>query len=574
MADTPTTTLYAEIVKAERNEDGDLVVVGKATGPDLDLDSQICDPAWLAKAMPEWMSTGGNLREQHSSIAAGVATELSQEGDSWMVAGLIVDPVSARKVEKGVLKGYSIGVRHPQVIKDKVARGGRVVGGTVVEVSLVDRPCNPTCTLTLAKAMTVDDSPELVKVEELHEDVEPPSVMPTPRDLAARLSKAASDLAVRLGTEATPGGDPAQPAVDPTEHQPSTEPDPVPDSELPAAVETTKAAEGEPADPAQTPTTTTTSSGGATTVTYDTSALTSALIPSTPVFTVSKGAMAPLKEGGPKRYPINSVADLKNAIQAFGRGKPADKAAIKAHIISEAKRLGRSDLIPDNWKMLLTKDATALDALDDTSGMRHDPAALRAVLSGLADVMKAELDELVDGDDEYWDLTLLMRSMSAFTSWWAHEAARGETSPPFDDSTPSYLEYTVTPDQTKADAPDGVEIGATDTPAGEETQLAELVKTALADMETKLTKAAEERTTALAAELATVKADLEKALALPEPGGPVITRTTGQPDARDTDVYRTRAAEYIAKSKQPGLDRTLRIGYQELAEQALAKAAA
>lgn len=169
------TTAYAEIVKAERNADGDLVVVGKATGPDLDLDQQICDPEWLKSAMPAWMSSGGNIREQHSSIAAGVATELEQSGDSWMVTATVVDPVSARKVEKGVLKGFSIGIRSPRVVKDAAAPGGRIVGGTVVETSLVDRPANPTCTLTLAKmakpgpAAAAEVSKGLVRVEELHD---------------------------------------------------------------------------------------------------------------------------------------------------------------------------------------------------------------------------------------------------------------------------------------------------------------------------------------------------------------------------------------------------------------------
>jgi hypothetical protein len=170
------TTAYAEIVKAERNADGDLVVVGKATGPDLDLDQQICDPDWLKSAMPAWMSSGGNIREQHSSIAAGVATELEQRGDAWMVTATVVDPVSARKVEKGVLKGFSIGIRSPRVVKDVAAPGGRIVGGTVVETSLVDRPANPTCTLVLAKmakpgpVVAAEVSKGLVHVEELHDE--------------------------------------------------------------------------------------------------------------------------------------------------------------------------------------------------------------------------------------------------------------------------------------------------------------------------------------------------------------------------------------------------------------------
>jgi hypothetical protein len=173
-----TTTAYAEIVKHERDPaTGDLLVYGRATSPDLDLDQQVCDPGWLAKAMPEWFASGANVREQHSSIAAGVGTELAQNGQAWDLRARVVDPVSARKVEAGVLKGYSIGIRGPQIIKDAAAPNGRITGGQIVEVSLVDRPANPTCTLTLAKALkpgpntavAVDSARSLMRVEELHD---------------------------------------------------------------------------------------------------------------------------------------------------------------------------------------------------------------------------------------------------------------------------------------------------------------------------------------------------------------------------------------------------------------------
>lgn len=180
---TDTTAVYAEIVKHERDANGDLVVYGRATGPDLDLDKQICDPEWLKTAMPEWFQSGANVREQHSSIAAGVGTEIAQKADGgWDLRSLVVDANSARKVERGVLKGYSVGIRAPKVVKDASAPGGRIVGGQIIEVSLVDRPANPTCQLTLAKALkpgpltvtpgTVDLERSLVKVEELHEDRE------------------------------------------------------------------------------------------------------------------------------------------------------------------------------------------------------------------------------------------------------------------------------------------------------------------------------------------------------------------------------------------------------------------
>ena len=47
-------------------------------------------------------------------------------------------------------------------------------------------------------------------------------------------------------------------------------------------------------------------------------------------------------------FPIPNVAYLKKAIQAYGRAN--DKAGAKAHIISRARALGRTDLLPDSWR--------------------------------------------------------------------------------------------------------------------------------------------------------------------------------------------------------------------------------
>lgn len=60
------------------------------------------------------------------------------------------------------------------------------------------------------------------------------------------------------------------------------------------------------------------------------------------------------------RYPIETKDDLQNAIHAIGRGK-GSHADIKAHIISRAKALGASDMLPDDWKV--GKIAKALDWL-------------------------------------------------------------------------------------------------------------------------------------------------------------------------------------------------------------------
>ena len=158
-------TSYAAIIKQEKQDDGSLMVYGKATDDTIDSDNQICDAGWLAKAMPEWFKTGGNIREQHSNIAAGVAKELDSKDDGFYINTLIVDPVSVKKVEAGVLKGFSIGIRGARVMQDNKAANGRIVDGSIVEISLVDRPANPNAKLMLAKA----DKGEVIQVEELVE---------------------------------------------------------------------------------------------------------------------------------------------------------------------------------------------------------------------------------------------------------------------------------------------------------------------------------------------------------------------------------------------------------------------
>lgn len=159
-----TSATFVEIFKTDKQADGTLLVYGKATDDGIDSDQQICDPEWLKSAMPEWFRWG-NIREQHSSIAAGVATEYEAKEDGHYITAHVVDGNSVKKVESGVLKGFSIGIRAPRVVKDNKAIGGRIVDGQIVEVSLVDRPANPNCTLSLAKAI----NGELTQTEELVE---------------------------------------------------------------------------------------------------------------------------------------------------------------------------------------------------------------------------------------------------------------------------------------------------------------------------------------------------------------------------------------------------------------------
>ena len=578
--ETLTYAYAADIVKSERDANGDLLVYGKATGPDRDADGQRCDPDWLKTAVPEWFQFA-NIREMHQPVCAGVGVALTNDGDDWYVKSMVVDPGTAKKIEAGALKGYSIGVKSPIISK----RGGDewIAGGEIVEISYVDRPCNPTTTMAICKA--IGASGAMAPVEATTEAELTISVGEqkfTPADLASLLVKnttvaksagtvtlTAPEQTVAEQTASEPAAD-QQPADAQTVDEPAAAEQPADEQVATEPVVGEQAAEEPPANTEQIDV----EVKGAV---LDRDAITKAILDQLHAHgvDVSKGAMAPLKPGGAPRYPIKTVQDLKDAIQSFGRGKDADKAEIKNHIKSEAKRLGRSDLIPDNWKALLVKDAAALDT--DSSGMTHDPAELRSILQGLVDCLKAEADELVAGDNELFDLSQLLRTISAFLCWWDCEAASGETESPYNSEGAEMAEFAATPDVTKTATPTE---GALQTPepsgSTEEQRLTELVKSAVADATKAITAAAEERNTTLTAELETVKADLAKALALPEPGGPVITRTAGQEAvARQTDALRLQAQanELLAKAAT-ATDPYLAQGYRERAAAIAAQAAA
>lgn len=62
---------------------------------------------------------------------------------------------------------------------------------------------------------------------------------------------------------------------------------------------------------------------------------------------LAKGHALANANGDPS-YPIEDAEDLDHAIQAVGRGG-SDHDAIRKHIMDQAKRLGLSSKIPDNW---------------------------------------------------------------------------------------------------------------------------------------------------------------------------------------------------------------------------------
>ena len=304
---------FFAITKSEKQEDGSLMVYGKATDDSVDMDSQICDDNWLKTAMPKWMEWG-NIREQHSAIAAGVATEYEQKADGHYIRARVIDPNSVKKVDAGVLKGFSIGIKGARVIKDNIAKNGRIIGGEIIEVSLVDRPANPNAKLTIAKALNGD----LTAVEEYKEFKAPLPTEIFKREVSDEERKRLAD----------------------------------------------------------------------------------------------RGAAMP--DGS---YPIANVADLKNAIQAFGRAK--NPSAVKKHIIRRARALNAVDQLPEDWN--ITKAIEVLKSIDaDVTKFDADTAevARRAISQLVSDAAS----EASDDKNDTYSLEQIVQALSCLTNWiWQQE---------------------------------------------------------------------------------------------------------------------------------------------------------
>jgi len=392
------TYAYFGGLEKSRDDKGYLNVKGLATDDTLDLDEQICDPQWLKTAMPKWFEIG-NIREQHDgSKAVGKATSMTSQGTGFAIGAKIVDPVAAMKVEEGIYTGFSIGIKGAYVdMNDPRAPRGVIKGGQIVEVSVVDRPANPSASFELAK--TVGDV--MTKSVEMQDNSEEVNNAP---DLATGefylpCSGCNGTGEVHTGADEGASTHPCE-ACGGTGKGSSMDSE---DIQTPTATSNEALAAEEENDPLKS---------------------TDAEVEKREFTEAEREAASESGAAMPDgSFPIKTVKDLKNAIQAFGRAK--DPAKAKAHIKARAKALGKEDLIPDNWK---GADADLVKADD----MEHDPAELIAVRAGLIALIKAELDEMLAGEEnEICDVTELLCSLSMFLDWWTGEASENETEAPF-----------------------------------------------------------------------------------------------------------------------------------------------
>lgn len=147
------------VTKIEKPDASTRVVFGKATGSDLDLDHQIIDEDFAREGLERWFKSFGNIRQMHSTQMppAGKAIDLEHRADGEYLRVKVVEPGAIKLVDEGVYSAFSVGVSLPKIVRDPLAKGGRIVGGVFSEVSLVDFPANPTAKFMVVKRATPED---------------------------------------------------------------------------------------------------------------------------------------------------------------------------------------------------------------------------------------------------------------------------------------------------------------------------------------------------------------------------------------------------------------------------------
>ena len=145
---------YAAITKIDEEK---RIVIGVMTKATLDNQDEIVE--WEAtveavKDFQKWM----NLREMHDGgKASGVVKSLTLDHVNKLVRveAEVVDDSAWNKVKKGVYKGFSIGGKALERVKEFAPALGKVISKVkkyiLNEVSLVDRPAHPECIFEVVK---------------------------------------------------------------------------------------------------------------------------------------------------------------------------------------------------------------------------------------------------------------------------------------------------------------------------------------------------------------------------------------------------------------------------------------
>ena len=144
---------YVPFTKVDEDE---RMVFGLATDETPDAQGDVVDYEATKRAVGDW-SQWRNVREMHQPQAAGVAETITLDdaAKSLDIGVHVVDDQAWEKVKAGVYKGFSIGGKVLDAVTQTAAEGEeavrRITRYALNEISLVDRPANPSATFSLVK---------------------------------------------------------------------------------------------------------------------------------------------------------------------------------------------------------------------------------------------------------------------------------------------------------------------------------------------------------------------------------------------------------------------------------------
>lgn len=322
-------------------------VTGIATAELPDQTGEICDYETTKPFYQKWSDrvskatkgkSLGNVREMHSNIAAGKIIDLvfDDVAKTIVITAKVVDPVSLNKVREGVLTGFSQGGDYIKKWKD-----GEFMRYTAdpSEVSLVDNPCLSEATFEVIKS---DGSKELRKFT--------PKAVPKELEQVWRAKDGSTHATKAEASAHNTLLDARETVAKATEEAEALLNDIENDLDKRefSDDERKKAADAGEAMP----------------------------------------------DGS---FPIKSDQDLKNAVRAVGRA--SDPAKAKEHIISRAKAMGSTHLLPSEWEGS-TKDSKKAKTAEDLKkglGTLGRAANLVQELEWLCNSIKQE--EVWEDDD-------------------------------------------------------------------------------------------------------------------------------------------------------------------------------
>ncbi|MGB9152330.1 MAG: hypothetical protein WCD70_04495, partial [Alphaproteobacteria bacterium] len=429
----------------KRGDDGFLYVKGLVSDDTLDLDQQRCDPAWLDDAIPKWFKSAGNIRVMHQPVVGGKAKEIAKNGTGWDANIKVTNKQADIDIEEGALTGLSVGIKNARVEKSLSAPNGLIVGGDIIEVSLVDRPANPSCVIEIAKM--AGDGWQFTGIEASEGDQKDAVVTETQDDEEDEDEETKDLTEIGPNTEAFIKENPIKTAVADCTTCDGT-------GKIMDGHRDCPDCDGKSAEPDGTVLV----PDAAKFVQAFTGLVSKRQMTNAEINDLPDSAFAYIEPGGTKdpsgktvprgnrHFPLNDAPHVRNALARASQSPFGDKAMPK--IRAAAARMGIK--VTDKG---VTADLVKVMA-DGDGVWTHDPEQLKAVAQGIVDFFKAELDEYVNGDNESWDISMLSNVLNGWFSWWTHEAQEGETEAPFTDDSGddqmAYIGLGVSPDLIKS----------------------------------------------------------------------------------------------------------------------------